>query len=547
MSDLEGAVICRSGMGMSTEDHLQRSKQPPDRDAEQGGHQKSLIGQGTVVSGMTGVSRVTGFLRDILLSNLFGAEAAADAFFVAFRIPNFFRRMFAEGAFAQAFVPVLAEYRQGPRAALDRFVAVMLGNLATIVCVVCVFGVWGSDQFVRVFALGFVPGGERFMLASDLLRITFPYLALVSLSAFAGSVLNSFGRFAVTAFAPVLLNFVFIAVLLAAEVWPNPVIALAWGVLIGGVLQLAVQLPSLGRLGLLHRPRVDFRDPGARKVGRLIVPAIFAASVSQLNTLVDTMLASTLITGSISWLYYSDRLMELPIGLVAVALGTVLLPSLSRRISAGDQAGFRLAMSWGLEIAILLGVPAAVALYVLAGPLIVTVFTHGAMTEFDALMAAASLRAFSVGVVALVLIKVVHPAFFSRQDTQTPFRIGVWAVVTNIALNLALYQFMGHVGLALATAVAAVVNVYLLLRYLWIGGIYRPGPEVAKTAARAAIAATVMGICLWYFTPNVSAWFAMPIVERVVTMAVCVAGGLLSYVAVVLLTGQKLARLRQRF
>ena len=506
---------------------------------------RSLISQGTVVSGMTLISRVTGFLRDILLANVFGASGIADAFLVAFRIPNFFRRLFAEGAFAQAFVPVLADYRAGPRIALEHFVRLMFGNLAVAVSLVCIFGVLGAALLIRVFAIGFDPGGERFQLAVELVRITFPYLALVSLSAFAAGVLNTFGQFAVSAFAPVLLNFVFIAILASAGLFGHPAVALAWGVLLGGVLQLAIQVPGIARLGLLRMPVVNFRDPGARRVGTLLMPAVFAASIGQINALIDTMLASTLQIGSVTWLYLSDRLMELPIGLVAVALGTVLLPSLSRRHATDDADGFRSALAWGVQVASLLAIPAAVALYVLALPLIATIFQHGAMSDFDARMAAASLRAFACGVAALVLIKVLQPAFFSRQDTRTPFRIGVVAIAVNVALNLLLYRVMGHVGLAMATSVAAVVNGYLLLRHLWLEGAYRPGRSEALTVCRALVAAAAMAAVLSWLSPGGASWLTMAVAERAATMALCVGAGGGVYLLVLMLLLQRFKPLLQ--
>ena len=329
----------------------------------------SLARQGSVVAGMTLASRLSGFARDVALSHLFGAGAAADAFFVAFRIPNFFRRLFAEGAFAQAFVPVLADYQRGPAAALRRFVQIMAGNLALVVGLLSVLGVLGAPILVLVFAPGFADEPIRATLTADLVRITFPYLGFISLTAFAGAVLNSHGRFAVPAFTPVLLNLtLIIAALAIAPGLDEPVLALAWGVFVAGLVQLLFQLRPLSQLELLAGLRVDYTDSGARRVGRLLVPAVFASSASQVNSLIDVMLASTLTTGSISWLYYADRLLELPVGLVAVALGTVLLPSLSRLASASNEAGFATTLGWGIRLAAFFGLPAAAALWMLSVP-----------------------------------------------------------------------------------------------------------------------------------------------------------------------------------
>jgi len=327
---------------------------------------QDLARQGAVVSSMTLLSRISGFVRDVVFANVFGAGIAADAFFVAFRIPNFFRRLFAEGAFSQAFVPVLARYRSAPQAQLRGFVARIFGNLSLVVGLVVVLGLCFTEPLVSLFAPGFVNSGPRQVLAVELVQITFPYLGLITLVALSGAVLNSHNRYAIPAVTPVLLNLCLIAAaLLAALAHPGVsaqvAVYLAWSVLLAGVLQLALQLPALARLGMLAAPKLSYRDPGVRDVGRLLVPAVLAASVAQINSLIDTILASTLITGSISWLYYADRLLELPVGLVAVALGTVLLPNLSRLASAGQYDEFRVALRWGVSTGLLLALPASVA------------------------------------------------------------------------------------------------------------------------------------------------------------------------------------------
>jgi putative peptidoglycan lipid II flippase len=506
---------------------------------------QNVAAQGSVVAGMTLVSRISGFARDMVLSHFFGAGAQADAFFVAFRIPNFFRRLFAEGAFNQAFVPVLARYRMLEPAEFRAFVAAVAGNLAVAVWLVVLLGVLVAPALVTVFAPGFRGADGQFDMATAMLRITFPYLGFISLTAFAAALLNSHHRYAIPALTPVLLNLCLIAAMLfASGLFEHPVFALAWGVFVAGLVQLAFQLPSLMRLGLLVAPRPSIAHPGVRQVGRLLVPAMFAASVSQINTLIDTILASTLATGSISWLYYADRFLELPVGLVAVALGTVLLPNLSRLAGSGDEAGFAATLEWGLRMGLLLGLPAAVALYVLALPLVASLFFHGAMTALDARMAALALQAFAVGLLPLVLVKVVAPAYFAREDTSTPFRFALVAVLTNVALNLSLFSWFGHVGLAVATSAAASVHAYLLIRGLVAPTApaerrFRPTRALAVTLMRAGIASLVMGLGLAWLLPEPARWLEVGVWVRAGWLAAGVASGAALYLLVLLVSGER--------
>jgi len=479
--------------------------------------EQNLMAQGSVVASMTGVSRVSGFLRDVVISAVLGATAGADIFFVALRIPNFFRRLFAEGAFAQAFVPVLAEYRNaGDDDALRNFVRIVCGNFGFLLIIICVAGTAGASGLVWVFAPGFLDDQEKFDLAVDMVRVTFPYLAFISLTAFAGSILNSFHRYALPAITPVVLNVsLIVAAVIGMRFFETPVMALAWGVFAAGILQLIFQLPSLQRLHLIGIPRLDWRDRGVRKVGVLLVPAVFAASVGQINILVGSILASTLVTGSISWLYYSDRLMELPIGLLAIALGTVLLPNLSRLHSRGDDSGFSQTLDWGVRMGILIGLPAAVALYVLAIPLVATVFFRGAMTAGDVLQTSAALQAFTVGLLPLILTKITAPGYFAKQNTTTPFKYAAVSVAVNIVASLSLYSRLGHVGIALATSLAAIVHCVLLFRGLFVESVYRPGRRVLRALLSAAVASTVMvGGFIW-LDPGVDFWLASGEVARI--------------------------------
>ncbi len=508
----------------------------------------SLSRHGLTVAAMTGMSRVSGFIRDMVLSYFFGASAFADAFFVAFRIPNFFRRLFAEGAFSQAFVPVLAAYRAGrDRKALMEFVAVMTGNFGMLMLLVSAIGVLAAPALVALFAPGFWQHPDKLALTTEMLRITFPYLGFISLTAFAGALLNAHDRFAVPAFTPVLLNLSLIAAaIIGAHAFDQPVIALAWGVFAAGLVQLLFQLPSLARLHVLVRPRLDRNHAGVRRVGRLVVPAVFAASVSQINALIDTLLASLLMTGSISWLYYADRLLELPIGLVAVTIGTVMLPNLSRLHASRSTAGFARTIDWGLRTSLLFAVPAAAALYILAVPVIATIFYRGALTVFDVRMTALALQAFAVGLVAFTLVKVLAPAYFAREDTRTPLRFAVVAVAVNVTLNLALFRVMGHAGLALATSVAAIVQSWLLMRGVLRGGHYRPDAGFYRYLLKIAVAALVMALPLIYMAPEAGAWLHATTPTRAMWLsALCIGGGVIYFVAVWSL-GVRPAQLRYR-
>lgn len=507
----------------------------------------SVAAQGVLVSSMTLLSRLSGFARDLMLSHFLGASGAADAFLVAFRIPNFFRRLFAEGAFNQAFVPILARYKALGPAQLKGFISVVGGNLALVLCLFVTVGVLFSGALATAFAPGFWQHPAKLDLTAELLRVTFPYLGFISLTAFAGAILNTHGRYAAPAFTPVLLNAcLMLAMAFAAFTGGHMAFALAWGVLAAGAAQLLFQAPFMGRLGLLTRPRLSVRHEGAREVGRLLLPAVLASSAAQLNALIDVILASTLITGSIAWLYYADRLLELPIGLVAVALGTVLLPNLSKLAQRGDAAGLAKTLDWGLRLGLLLGLPAAVALAVLALPLVATIFLHGEMTALDASMASLALRAFACGALPLVLVKVLAPAFFAHKDTRTPLRFALMAIAANLVLNLSMFWWFGHVGLALATALAGWLHFWLLWRGVDGAGYYRATPLLVRTAWRALAAAALMGGLLAAFSPEAASWLAASALERIAWLAGLVLMGGLTYLAALWIGGLRPAELQHR-
>lgn len=504
----------------------------------------------STVGGHTLLSRILGLVRDLVLAHVFGANALTDAFFVAFKIPNFLRRLFAEGAFATAFVPVLTEYKtKRDFRELKDFVDHVAGTLGLVLLIVSLLGVVAAPLVVSVFAFGWVLDGEhaRLALAADMLRLTFPYLLFISLTAFAGGILNAHGRFAVPAFTPVLLNLALIAAALwLAPLMAEPITALAWGVLAAGITQFVFQLPFLARIRLLPRPRPVMHDPGVRRIMRLMLPALFAVSVTQINLLVDTVLASFLVGGSISWLYYSDRLMEFPLGILGVALGTVILPQLSRRHAEESPQHFNHTLDWGLRMAIMFGAPALIGLAMLAGPMIATAFMSNAFDQHDVMMARQSLVAYTVGLLAFILIKVLAPAYYARQDTRTPVRIGVIAMIVNMVCNLLLIVPLQHAGLALATSLSAMLNAYLLFRGLRRAGVYRAEVGWLWVFVQVGVAGGAMAGLLWWGSPELGDWFVMSRGERLLQLLLWIAAGATVYLGTLVLLGLRLADLRGR-
>ena len=494
------------------------------------------------------ISRILGFARDLVLARLFGADAATDAFFVAFKIPNFLRRLFAEGAFATAFVPVLTEYKtQRSYTELKAFVDHVAGTLATVLLGVSLVGVVAAPVVVSLFAFGWYFDGEQgqLALAAQMLRLTFPYLLFISLTAFAGGILNAHGRFAVPAFTPVLLNLT----LIGCALWlsphlDQPVMALAWGVLIAGIAQLTFQLPFLHQLKLVPSLRPGPKDPGVRRVLRLMLPALFAVSVTQINLLLDTVLASFLAAGSISWLYYSDRLMEFPLGVLGVALGTVILPKLSQKQAEASLEGFRRTLDWGLRATLVFGLPAALGLAMLAGPMIATLFQSDVFSPHDVQMAQRSLMAYSVGLPAFILIKVLAPGYYARQDTKTPVKYAVIAMVANMVLNLALIVPLQHAGLALATSLAAYLNAFLLYRGLRRQGVYQPGAGWRRMGIWLAIGLIDLGVLLWFIVPPLDYWLNAGLQQRVLGLLLWIGLGVVVYFASLLLFGMRVRHLR---
>ena len=510
----------------------------------------SLLRSLSTVGAHTLLSRILGFVRDLVLAQVFGANAQTDAFFVAFKIPNFLRRLFAEGAFATAFVPVLTEYRSKREyRELKDFVDHVAGSLGLVTLAVSLIGVVAAPLVVSLFALGWVIDGDpgKLDLAAQMLRLTFPYLFFISLTAFAGGIMNAHDRFAVPAFTPVLLNLCLIgaALWLAPQMEPG-VVALALGVLIAGIAQFTFQLPFLAKLKLLPRPRPGFHDPGVRRILKLMVPAMFAVSVTQINLLLDTVLASFLVSGSISWLYYSDRLMEFPVGILGVALSTVILPRLSRRQAEAAPETFSRELDWGLRTAFVFGVPAAVGLIMLAGPMMATLFQSEAFDAHDVAMAQRSLMAYGLGLQAFVLIKVLAPGFYARQDTRTPVRIGMIAMAANMLLNLLFIYPLQHAGLALATSLAAYLNAFLLLRGLRREGAYRPVSGWRRLTLQVGLAALALAVMIMSVSPDLAEWVGAGRGQRVLWLIGLVVGGVVSYLGVLWLSGVRPRDLHSR-
>ena len=503
-----------------------------------------MLRSGITVGGWTMGSRVAGLIRDVVLANAVGASAGADAFFVAFKIPNFLRRLFGEGAFAQAFVPVFSETRekQGVES-VQQLINQVAGRFGLILLLITVLGVLGAPWIAHLFAPGFANDPGKLALTADLLRWTFPYLFFISLVAFSGGILNSVGRFAIPAATPIFLNLSLIgaALFITPLVTPS-VLGLAIGVFVAGVVQLLIQFPALRMAGLLPRPSLASDHPGVSKILRLMVPALFGVSVSQINLLLDTVLASLLVSGSVSWLYYSDRLMELPLGVIAIAVSTVILPKLSREFANDQPLASQATQSWALWVVLVLGLPCAAALVVFGELILSTLFQYGAMQASDIQASAASLMAYALGLPAFMMIKVLAPHYFARQDTKTPVKIGLIAMLANMAFNLILVWSLDHVGLALATSLSAWLNAGLLLLGLQRRGWYRIDGLPWKRSLQLGLAILLMAQIGWW-TPDAIALADQGVGARVlITGALLIGAGLL-YLATLWVVGIRYTRM----
>ena len=495
---------------------------------------KALIKSTSVFAVMTFISRILGFMRDMVVAHIFGATGMTDAFFVAFKIPNFMRRLFAEGSFSQAFVPVLAEYKQQrTHDDLQTFLNNVSGTLCGVLFIVTVIGVIGAPLLIMLFSPGFPHDGTRFELASYMLRITFPYLLFISLTAFAGGVLNTHNHFAGPALTPIFLNITMIATALwLAPHMAEPIVALAWGVFAGGVVQLLFQYPFLKRINMVPRFKWRWRDAGVQRVLKLMIPAIFGVSVMQVGLLVDTIFASFLPEGSISWLYNSERLMMFPLGVFGVALSSVVLPHLAKKFADKSEHEYSETMNWGIQSVLFLGVPAAIGLVMLSGPLVASLFNYGHFTRLDVVMTQKALIAYSAGVPFMMLVKVLASGFYARQDIKTPVKIAVVALVVNIVMNFLLIGWLKHAGLALASSIGALVNSGFLFFLLVNKKIFQLNASWRLFLLRLIMASVVMALVLYFLTANLHTWFQWHWSMRFLHLFGIIIAATLSYFAV---------------
>ncbi len=510
----------------------------------------NLLKAFATISGLTFVSRILGLLRETLIASLFGAGLFTDAFNVAFRLPNLLRRLFAEGAFSQAFVPILSEYKnrrtpEETRRLIDH-VATLLG---LAVFTITLLGIVGAPFLVRLTAGGFESDSDKFALTVALTRVTFPYIFFMALVALAAGVLNTWSRFAVPAFTPVLLNIAMIVMaLFAAPYFDTPIKALAWGAFLGGLLQLALQIPALTKLGLLPRFSLRFNDPGVNRILKLMGPATLGVSVAQVSLVINTAFASHLREGSISWLNYADRLMEFPSGILGVALGTILLPSLSKLSASQESHEFSATLDWGLRFALLLTLPAAAAIALLGVPLISTLFFHGKFNAFDVLQTRQALLAYSVGLSGLILVKILAPAFYSRQDIRTPLKIALLTLCVTQLMNFVFifYTPLAHAGLSLSIGLAASLNALLLYRGLRKRGAYVPQPGWAVFLAKLVVAVAAMVVVLWFAMGSEASWLVHDKLMQIARLALVVVAGAAIYFGTLFVLGFRPRDFRRR-
>lgn len=481
---------------------------------------KTLFGVGS----MTFLSRILGFLRDSIIARVFGAGLATDAFFVAFKIPNLLRRISAEGAFTQAFVPILNEYKTKKS---SKDVSILINKVTTLLALflilITLLGIFGAPWLIYISAPGFADNPLKFNLTADLLRITFPYIFFISLVSLAGGILNTYGKFIVPAFTPVWLNLSFIiAALFFSQYFEKPVYILAWAVFFGGVLQLFFQIPFLKQIGFIPKFDLDFRDPGVWRILKLMGPAVIGVSITQISLLINTIFASFLAIGSVSWLYYADRLMEFPVGVLGVALSTILLPSLSKSYSSKNNKEYSNLLNWGLKVGFLFATPAAVALFILSTPLITTLFYYGAFTAHDVQMTHYALMAYSVGLIGLILVKILAPAFYAQQNIKTPVKIALFTLLCTQFMNLLFIGFLQHAGLALAIGLGACVNAFLLFYFLRKDTIFSLDNGWPLFLFKLFISLIILSITLIYLRGSNEIWVYYTFLEKLKNLSITI-------------------------
>ncbi len=502
---------------------------------------KSLSRSTLLVSACTFCSRMIGFARDMLVANLFGATLDADAFVMANKIPNFLRRLFSDGAFSQAFVPVLSEYRKlKGEDEVQGFLNHISGVLALTLLIVTVIGVVAAPFVVMLFAPGFGHDDPRYELTTTMLRITFPYILFVSLAGLGGAVLNSYDKFGIPAFTPVLLNFAVVG----AALWicphlDQPVVGLAIGVFIGGVIQLFFQIPFLLRIRRLPIPRPSLKDPGVRKVMKLMAPALFGVSVGQINIMIDQWFASFLAVGSLSWLYYSDRVVQLPLGVFAVAIATVILPRLSRSHAGHEHDQYERILDWGLRSILLIALPSTLGLILYSGPIVTTLFLHGEFDANDVTMTLRSMIAFSFGLTGAMATKILASGFYAKQNIKLPVKIGIISMVANTLFSLCLVWSLEHAGLALATSLSSTLNAILLFVMLRKKQGFYLQPGWAKFLMQMAIGLVAMAVVWYFLTPSLSIWITHTTLWRAGCLAIDMSAVMAAYAAGLFFSGYR--------
>lgn len=503
---------------------------------------KSLFRASGVVAMMTLLSRILGFVREIMLATAFGAGAGMDAFLVALMIPNFGRRMFAEGAFSQAFVPVFTETKTTqPHDNARDLVAVTMGTLGGVLSVITLLGCLCAPLLVWAFASGFHADPEKAALSAGLLRWTFPYLMFISLTSMAGGILNAYGNFAIPAFTPVILNVCLIG---SAFVDSGSVHALAWAVFLAGILQFAFQLPSLLKLKLLPMPRWGWRDARVRRIVGLMLPVMLGSSIAQVSLLLNSNLSTHLGNGPVSWLYYANRLMEFPLGIFSIAIGTAILPTLAAQHATRSTANFSATLDWALRLMLVIGLPAAVGMVLFAGPLVATVYGHGRFSDEDVRMTTYALWAYGIGFIGFSLIKVLTPGFYARQETKQPMRFAITGLCVGMAASLVLFALAlhfhiaaAHVGLAASTSLTAWVNATLLLRRLRRDGIYVPRQGWGRYALQLLFANLALAGVVIYGAGPLADWMASGAMARALRVLLVIAAGILVYFVVLAVCG----------
>ncbi|WP_395479941.1 murein biosynthesis integral membrane protein MurJ [Candidatus Curculioniphilus buchneri] len=500
---------------------------------------KSLI----AISSMTFISRILGFIRDTVIARVFGAGMATDAFFIAFKLPNLLRRIFAEGAFSQIFISVLVGYKneQGDTETRN-FIAYIAGILTLILTLITVFGMLTAPWIIFITAPGFSDTPEKSALTTALLRITFPYILLISLTSLIGIILNTWNCFSVPAFTPTLLNISIICFsLLATPLFNPPIMTLAWAVIVGGILQLSYQLPHLKKIGMMVMPKLRFHNSDVWRVLRLMGPAMLGVSVSQISLLINNILLSYLVSGSVSWIYYADRLMEFPSSILGVALGTILMPSLSRTFSNGDHDEYSRVLDWGLRLCFILALPSAIALGILSHPLTVVLFQYGKFTSFDVMMTQQALMGYSIGLIGMILVKVLASGFYSRQDIKTPMYIAIVTLIVTQIMNLLFIDLLKHAGLSLSIGLAACLNAGLLYWQLCRQKLFQPQPGWFRFLWKLIMAVFIMAITLIYCLTIMPDWTQGTMLYRLTRLIGLVTLGVITYFSTLwLLTGCKL-------